>query len=384
MTRDFSESSKKQLLALVKEVEDEQWCGFTDAIGDGFYGFEAWVGKLDVQGYIDNMSAYHKKVIDKNDATAGDIEAIFTKVNTLSEQYLARFTAQAADLRELVKTLDLLAQTIEPGRGTFTTEYIGTGLVGAVNSYLETSKTLQIMADDGGLTEAELKELDSAGKLQDILDAYAAVILDNIPNVKAGTKLEIPIAPGLVFYYEVSAKANGTGDIDLSAEIQDQKLCLKEFMLNGGNFSVGHNGESGPKIEASDEDGSGVSVSGTSLSGTTGVTIGPYTYNSKGEIDLVRGEVSLEYSITSNTEAGSVTTTVGIKSTDDPTPSGWAPIPAYVPVESPYPSQLPDLNWDWLPSGEEILVGTIIVAGVAAAIYFAPATGGLSLVAVGA
>ncbi|WP_075720540.1 hypothetical protein [Roseburia sp. 499] len=69
MKRDFSETSKQELISLVSQVESEKWCDFTDWVGDRWYDFESWIGTLDIQHYINDVNAYHKKVIDKNNTT---------------------------------------------------------------------------------------------------------------------------------------------------------------------------------------------------------------------------------------------------------------------------------------------------------------------------
>ena len=78
--RDFSDSAKQKLLNLVSEVEDEKMSDFTDWMGDRWYDFESWIGTLNIKNYINNVNAYHKKVIDKNNATKESIEKIFSDV----------------------------------------------------------------------------------------------------------------------------------------------------------------------------------------------------------------------------------------------------------------------------------------------------------------
>ena len=83
MYRDFSEKSKIALLGMVSQVENEKISEFTDWIGDRWYDFESWIGKLDLRNYINNVNSYHKKVIDKNNATKESINTIFSKVESL-------------------------------------------------------------------------------------------------------------------------------------------------------------------------------------------------------------------------------------------------------------------------------------------------------------
>ena len=52
MVRDFSDESKTELLNLVSEVESEKLCDFTDWVGDRWYSFEEWIGKLNIKYYL--------------------------------------------------------------------------------------------------------------------------------------------------------------------------------------------------------------------------------------------------------------------------------------------------------------------------------------------
>ena len=82
MYRDFSEKSRNELLGLVSQVENEKISNFTDWVGDRWYDFESWIGKLNIRNYLNNVNEYHKKVIDKNNATKSSINTIFNKVKS--------------------------------------------------------------------------------------------------------------------------------------------------------------------------------------------------------------------------------------------------------------------------------------------------------------
>lgn len=53
------------MLGLVSEVENDKLCDLTDWIGDRWYDFESWIGRLNIRNYINDVNSYHKKVIDK-------------------------------------------------------------------------------------------------------------------------------------------------------------------------------------------------------------------------------------------------------------------------------------------------------------------------------
>lgn len=376
MIRDFSEAALEELLSLVKQVEDEQWCEFTDDIGDGWYTFEGWIGQLDIRKYKDNVNKYHKKVIDKNDASADDIKTIFTNVNTVSTNYQGRFLAIMTDLQAYGQLIKTIGAVISPENGSFDPAFIGNGLKDAVNTYLENSRLLMQIAGDG-LDEDELAKIEAEdpAQLQQLLESMGSNLLAMTPNLKGSGKVEIPIGPDMTFYYEVEAKVDTGSNVDIEAVIEDQKLKVgKVSSETGGLLRIGSEITSdgdGKITVSSDSSSVGFDVNGK-LEGTGSVTIGNNTYTIKVEGDL--DEVVAEQSVTTKVEGGSVTSKIGIKKQNN----NWKPIPVPVPVEVPYPSPVPDFDVDWETVGEVVVVVTIIygVVYVGAAIY----TGGGSVV----
>ena len=372
MKRDFSEAAKQELLSLVAEVEDEKWCDFTDWIGDGWSGFEGWIGQLDISNYINDINAYHKKVIDKNNTTAEGIETIFENVNQVAEQYKSRFAAILASLSEYNKTITTITSAVTPGNGSFTTEYIGSMVSGAIDNYLLISDGLQNMANDG-LTQEEINNMDPS-VLQKLLDSYAAVIVNTMPNIKIGQKLEIPIGPNVKMYYKVSAKMNGGSDVDLNYVINDQKLEFKNFSANldsGYGLSTGINSDNELSVSSSIEGGPTITNLPNGVNVSYSNSVDNISYNSSiTTIYFPLPTLTMEESVTTTLPAGSVTSTIGIEYK----PSGpeWRSVPE--PVTSPYPSQVPEFEVDW----NAVLVATAVVAVVVVAVVLIPETGGAS------
>ena len=229
MRRDFSESTKQELLSLVAQVESEKWSDFTDWWGDRWYDFEAWIGALDIKDYIDNVNEYHKKVIDKNNTTAVEITQIFEEVNNVSSSYQARFTALLADLRGFKTSITQLADTVLPENGLFYPEYIGAGLKEALNSYLAANENLLIVSGDG-LTEEEAEALGEDER-KALLDLYTSAIIDTVPGIKLDEGFEIPIGPGVTFYYKVSGETDGNITVNIENIINEQKNRIKRSEL---------------------------------------------------------------------------------------------------------------------------------------------------------
>ena len=232
-----------------------------------------------------------------------------------------------------------------------------------------------------GLSQDDVENMDES-KLQRILDAYAAAILDNIPDAKLGDEIEIPIGPGVYVYYKISGKVNGTGDIDLNYIVQDQKAKLKDYDYTydfGGGVSASIDNEGNLSVETSGENIPTTTISGTGMSVSYENKIGANTYSYNFEIDVFKQEFTMEEKVTTDFEAGSVSSAIGIKYSND---SKWKPLPAPVPVESPYTCQIPDFDIDWETVGNVVLIAgvTYVVVKTVAAIVLIPATGGASTV----
>ena len=363
------------------EVENEKWCDFTDWVGDRWTDFEAWAGFLDVKKYVDDINGYHKKVIDKNNTTAEKINQIFEDVNSVTESFKTRFSAHLTDLTEYIKSINALAETVAPQNGNFNSEYIAGTLTDTLTSYIETSSVMQQIAGDG-LSQESASQI-SESSMNSILSRFASVYLANSPSLALNQKLEIPIGPGMTFYYGVEGKANGEGPVDINAVIKDQKLSLENIGISGPlsentSFSVNSSGE----VDVKNSDtGSGIKLSGDGIETSKEVTVGNNVYNYKYAYNPLTNEFTVEHSVATEIEAGSVTSKVGIKFSDQQDNNGWQPMPAPVAVESPYTSQIPDFDFNWQPVEVDpntvIIVGGVLIA--VAAIALAPATGGGSL-----
>ena len=187
------------------KLENEKWCDFTDWVGDRWTDFEAWAGFLDVKKYVDDINGYHKKVIDKNNTTAEKINQIFEDVNSVTESFKTRFSAHLTDLTEYIKSINALAETWPRKTGILTASIIAGTLTDTLTSYIETSSVMQQIAGDG-LSQESASQI-SESSMNSILSRFASVYLANSPSLALNQKLEIPIGPGMTFYYGVEGKA---------------------------------------------------------------------------------------------------------------------------------------------------------------------------------
>lgn len=383
MIRDFSEENKQKLLGLVNDVEQEKWCDATDWLGDRWLDFEGWIGTLDVTDYITKVDKYHKKVIDKNNTTEKDIETIFKNVNDINTQYVSCFGALLTQLKSYTEQIVNLGITIDPANGVFNSEFIGNGLKRTLEEYLTKKEVMDAINSDEGLTEEKLQELQIDNQsCQEILETYGNNILDNTPSVSLGDELEVPIGPGMVFYYKVSGKIEGEGNFDLNYVIEDQKLKLKKYGYETDSIlgiSAEADGEGNVVINSSGEhNSSSVNFEDGTLSYKYSNEIGNTKYNFTYEFNPLTGELKIEESVTTEVDGVSVSSAIGIKKSSS---SNWQPMPEPVPITSPYGGVIPDFEIDWDAVGSIVVIAgvTYIVVKTVAGIALAPCTGGLSL-----
>lgn len=138
MYRDFSEKSKQNMLNLVSQVENEKFSDFTDWIGDRWYDFESWIGTLNIKKYLNDVNSYHKKVIDKNNASKDTINGIFSAVKGVDNTYSSIFENLRVHLSTWYDYITSLSEIVAPGNGHFNAEYIA-GKLKPILSDLEQS-----------------------------------------------------------------------------------------------------------------------------------------------------------------------------------------------------------------------------------------------------
>lgn len=124
LRRDFSNASKQKLLNIVADVEKEKISSFTDWIGDSYYKFQSWIGKLNIRNCMNDVDSYHKKVIDKNNASKKTIESIFKNVTSVDLIYQGKLSTIKTNLKKWDKYIVQMENTINPGNGNFTATYI--------------------------------------------------------------------------------------------------------------------------------------------------------------------------------------------------------------------------------------------------------------------
>lgn len=118
LRREFSEAAKEKLLGYVSEVvETDFWGKIGDAISDAWNCVGYWLGHLSIDDYVNNLDAYHKKIIDKNDSSAEQINKIFSDVQEVDKKYSAEVESETDYLTKIVEFVKDLGKAIDPSGG---------------------------------------------------------------------------------------------------------------------------------------------------------------------------------------------------------------------------------------------------------------------------
>lgn len=119
--RDYSEEKRAKLKQQIDQINAEQWCEVTDAIGDMWYTAGSWLGFLDISRYLDRTEEYHKKVMDQHDTTSKDIDDIFAAVADTDKKEGSKLKDVTTQLQEMEKGFQKLTELINPqGMDSFT------------------------------------------------------------------------------------------------------------------------------------------------------------------------------------------------------------------------------------------------------------------------
>ncbi len=398
MKRDFTESAKNELLGLVAEVEDEEWCGVTDWLGDRWSDVCAWFGGMDIRDYEGNMREYHKKVIDKEDMTSSDITNIFDKVNGISTSYKSRFLALLTDLQSYKDTIQQLRDVAEPSGGNFTVANMQQ-LRNNIQDYLKNSEYLLQITDEG-ISEADVKELAENGeedRLFNIMNALGKVALEFLPDVKVGMTYEVPIGPGMSFYYSTGMEVKGGGLVSADLAVEEQRLTLEELALSGstpwglsGSFNADGEWSLGAKAEnigvGLDEKGFNAYWTWTNDNQTLKFS---YSYN------FLANQLKIEEKITTDLDEASVYSAMGIKisSAAFPQPAyayayAWEPLEEPGTIEMPYENGfaiLLDDTWEFIseeawPVIKDVIIPIGVTVAIVAGVVYIVYTGDPSVI----
>ena len=116
MIRDFSREAKETLCRQVDQIAPHgMMASAGDFFGDLGIEVQAWMGELNIDSYVDNISRYHEKVLDRNNATKKQIDKIFQEVEAVDESYAGNFSDITDILVQYRSCLGTMSEIILPG-----------------------------------------------------------------------------------------------------------------------------------------------------------------------------------------------------------------------------------------------------------------------------
>ncbi|WP_321385112.1 Mbeg1-like protein [uncultured Enterococcus sp.] len=104
MVRDFSQTTKDQLLALIEEVENEPW--YDVSKWDVWYRIDKYLlGGVDFPANGEELTSYYKKIIDMQGTGSEEIRRIFTDVYDTEMDFNVKMEARKNEADEILLLL---------------------------------------------------------------------------------------------------------------------------------------------------------------------------------------------------------------------------------------------------------------------------------------
>ena len=154
--REFSEESRQHFDDLIDEVNDSDWCAFTDFLGDLQYNYGGVIhmpySLAEKAGVADD---YWTDVIDANNTEKSEIDEIFETVKGIDKDYESKFTQYIETVTAQIDIIKSLDEIVKPLQGNFTTDKIGE-VIQKTNVDIEELERMY------GFTEEEAKLLNKA------------------------------------------------------------------------------------------------------------------------------------------------------------------------------------------------------------------------------
>ena len=239
MIRDFSNSAKKKLLEYVKDAtETTLWRKIGDRIGDAGLQFQYWFGALSISKYIDNLDAYHKKIIDKNNTTSQRIEEIFTNVKNIDTRYQGGLQQNVNFSESVINFINDLANTIDPNGGNMDMQKMNAALAASLEKIQEAKLSREKAIEDSLLgtdpdaveTSIDPVNLSTGNFIYDFedlaIDGEIPLSFHRYYNSK-DSRISV-LGKSFRHNYEIYLNVNDDGEVDIIMEDGQHKVFAVE------------------------------------------------------------------------------------------------------------------------------------------------------------
>lgn len=239
MIRDFSNSAKKKLLEYVKDAtETTLWRKIGDRIGDAGLQIQYWFGALSISKYIDNLDAYHKKIIDKNNTTSQRIEEIFTNVKNIDTRYQGGLQQNVNFSESVINFINDLANTIDPNGGNMDMQKMNAALAASLEKIHEAKLSREKAIEDSLLgtdpdaveTSIDPVNLSTGNFIYDFedlaIDGEIPLSFHRYYNSK-DSRISV-LGKSFRHNYEIYLNVNDDGEVDIIMEDGQHKVFAVE------------------------------------------------------------------------------------------------------------------------------------------------------------
>lgn len=170
MVRDFTEETKERLLKQIDSINKNNWCWFSDALGDALLHVGKLSGILHLDDDMSHVESYHRRVLDMNNTTKDELNKIFEKVDDIDIDYSGTFSRLAERQTTYNERLSLLSGMIKFSFSLPTASSIRTQLKDVNN---------KLVAIDGKVNKEYIEKMDYLAK-EALKDAGKRIIKGGI------------------------------------------------------------------------------------------------------------------------------------------------------------------------------------------------------------
>lgn len=203
--RDFSDASKKDILAAIGDIEKEDSKPFSKWQGNNSAS-KKWITKIEIGSHLKAPEKYLSLKNTKNKDAKKKITAVYKKANTLDKTCKSQLHNQLNSLKSCDSYITKLAMIINPSFDNFKSDYISKIMRTEVLT-VKYNKLYRFLNEE---ERVELKEvLDLISGTEGILEQYLptdlAIVLEKIDE-KTNATDAISLASGLLGYIKAQIK----------------------------------------------------------------------------------------------------------------------------------------------------------------------------------
>ena len=207
-------------------------------LGDAGLQIQYWFGALSISKYIDNLDAYHKKIIDKNNTTSQRIEEIFTNVKNIDTRYQGGLQQNVNFSESVINFINDLANTIDPNGGNMDMQKMNAALAASLEKIQEAKLSREKAIEDSLLgtdpdaveTSIDPVNLSTGNFIYDFedlaIDGEIPLSFHRYYNSK-DSRISV-LGKSFRHNYEIYLNVNDDGEVDIIMEDGQHKVFAVE------------------------------------------------------------------------------------------------------------------------------------------------------------